>query len=213
MKTTIQALILTPPPDLLVDLMARYSAAERYAYAHRLRGEATLDLEKVAAAKFGLNSRYAKDAVFAANALIAAQTELVKLREKEWAGKFKQAKVKLAKAKTAQSKAGLTAKVAKRERRWLYWYRHRQAGTHPPVIFGGRKLFYKRCAGKISAAEWKESRSGRLVSRGDKTKGGNLNLRLIPGGPGGALLEVALPNGNRAAPRVQLAVYLPRKVS
>ncbi|MHB9146490.1 MAG: IS200/IS605 family accessory protein TnpB-related protein, partial [Symbiobacteriia bacterium] len=82
MKTTIQALILTPPPDLLVDLMARYGAAERYAYAHRIRGEVTLDLEKVAAAKFGLNSRYAKDAVFEANALIAAQTELVKLREK-----------------------------------------------------------------------------------------------------------------------------------
>jgi hypothetical protein len=45
-------------------------------------------------------------------------------------------------------------------------------------VFGGKKLFHERCKGNITREEWQETRSNRFLSRGDKTKGGNLNTRL-----------------------------------
>jgi transposase, putative, N-terminal domain len=53
------------------------------------------------------------------------------------------------------------------------------------LIFGSRKLFEQlsrnHLTGKIKEklkVKWKESRQGNLYSRGDKSKQGNLNLRL-----------------------------------
>jgi len=47
------------------------------------------------------------------------------------------------------------------------------------VIFGGRKWFYERQRGKITRREWKRRRNRHLVSRGDRSKNGNLNVRLV----------------------------------
>jgi len=54
------------------------------------------------------------------------------------------------------------------------------------VIFGGRELFEKLCKKHLSEKErkrlkekWKERRQYNLFSRGDKTKKGNLNLRIV----------------------------------
>jgi len=53
------------------------------------------------------------------------------------------------------------------------------------VVFGGRDLFEKLCKKHLSETErnrlkekWKEKRQCNLFSRGDKTKKGNLNLRI-----------------------------------
>ncbi len=81
----------------------------------------------------------------------------------------------------------------------------RERGEDPrKVVFGGRKLFEqlkrKHLSGKPLKRlkrEWRERRQGLLYSRGDKTKGGNLNLRLET--QGGALwLRVNLGNGRHA---------------
>ncbi len=57
------------------------------------------------------------------------------------------------------------------------------------VIFGGRDLFEKLSKKHLSEREraklkreWRERRQGNLYSRGDKTKNGNLNLRIIKEG-------------------------------
>ncbi|BDB11199.1 IS200/IS605 family accessory protein TnpB-related protein [Thermus thermophilus] len=63
----------------------------------------------------------------------------------------------------------------------------RERGEDPrKVVFGGRKLFQqlkrKHLSGKPLKElkrEWRERRQGLLYSRGDKTKGGNLNLKLF----------------------------------
>ncbi len=54
------------------------------------------------------------------------------------------------------------------------------------VIFGGRDLFEKLSKKHFSEKEraklkreWKEKRQGNLLSRGDKSKNGNLNLRIV----------------------------------
>ena len=62
----------------------------------------------------------------------------------------------------------------------------KERGQNPKkVIFGSRKLFEQLNRNHLNGnrkeklkAKWKESRQGNLYSRGDKTKQGNLNLRL-----------------------------------
>ncbi len=81
----------------------------------------------------------------------------------------------------------------------------RERGEDPrKVVFGGRKLFEqlkrKHLSGKPLKSlkrEWKEKRQGLLYSRGDRTKGGNPNLRLETGG-GALWLRVNLGNGRHA---------------
>ncbi|BCZ91262.1 transposase [Thermus thermophilus] len=81
----------------------------------------------------------------------------------------------------------------------------RERGEDPrKVVFGGRKLFEtlkrKHLSGKPLKRlkrEWGEKRQGLLYSRGDKTKGGNLNLRL-EAEDGALWLRVNLGNGRYA---------------
>lgn len=213
MKTTVRAILLVPLPPAVSELMARYCAALRCAYRRLLQGQRALEIEKSVAAQYALNSRYAKDAVYEAAVLIRSQNTLVGLRVRQWQRKLQGAERKLARARSPAKQAGLAAKVGKRRRRLAFWQRHLEAGTHPPVVFGGRQAFRDRCAGKISRAEWRDRRSQRLLARGDKSKGGNLQLRLTPGGPGGAVLQIAVPGAGRIADRVQVPIYLPQKVS
>lgn len=65
---------------------------------------------------------------------------------------------------------------------WNVWphtllQKHLDEGSIPTVIFGGKRQFIERCKGNITREEWREVRSNRYLSRGDKTKGGNLNTR------------------------------------
>ncbi len=57
------------------------------------------------------------------------------------------------------------------------------------IVFGGRDLFEKLSKKHLSEKEraklkrdWKEKRQGNLYSRGDKSKNGNLNLRIVKEG-------------------------------
>jgi IS605 OrfB family transposase len=70
-------------------------------------------------------------------------------------------------------------RLEKLQKRELYLRECQEKGIIPKVIFGGRKNFFKRMEGKISNKEWKELRSNHIYSRGDKTKSGNLNIRLV----------------------------------
>lgn len=47
------------------------------------------------------------------------------------------------------------------------------------VVFGGRNNLRRRERGEISNEEWKRLRNNQLYSRGDRSKGGNLNLRFV----------------------------------
>ena len=48
------------------------------------------------------------------------------------------------------------------------------------VIWGGRKNFEKRAKGQITQEEWKRLRQRQFWSRGDRSKNGNLNTRILP---------------------------------
>lgn len=55
---------------------------------------------------------------------------------------------------------------------------HKENGTAPTVIFGGRKLWRNVCKGKATRDEWRAARKNRLYARGDSTKGGNPNMKI-----------------------------------
>jgi len=47
------------------------------------------------------------------------------------------------------------------------------------VVFGGKKLLQKMKVGLITKQDWKNVRDGHIYARGDKTKTGNPNLRIV----------------------------------
>jgi len=128
--------------------------------------------------KFNLNSRQANDAVYDAQSTIKSQHELVKLHYENTKTKAQFTEKRIAKAKSPAKIANLQKKLDKEQRQLAKWQHYLKTNTFPPVVFGGKKLFQKRCQGKITREEWREARSNRYLSRGDKTKGGNLNTRL-----------------------------------
>nr|MDO8080802.1 hypothetical protein [Candidatus Freyarchaeota archaeon] len=74
-----------------------------------------------------------------------------------------------------QEQTGLNSRYAKDA--------HHSIESLPPhVTFGGLKLQRLREQGKISAEEYKKRRNSLIISRGDKTKKGNLNTRITKEG-------------------------------
>jgi len=58
------------------------------------------------------------------------------------------------------------------------------------VLFGGKQAWKDMREGKLSKEEWQERRNGQLYSRGDRTKSGNPNIRIV-----GSRLLVNDPSG------------------
>ena len=75
------------------------------------------------------------------------------------------------------------------------------------VIFGGKKSWVKMLAGLITKQEWHEIRDSELYSRGDMTKHGNPNIRVIRT-PEGYKLRVGLPGARQF---LMFTLYIPEK--
>lgn len=158
--------------------MKRYCAAVRWSFKRLLEGKGTQETRLAAQSKFSLNSRQANDAVHDAQATITSQKELVKLNHANAAKKVDFSRKRLDKAKSPKKTANLQRRLEKEQRKLSRWKKQLDEGTIPTVVFGGKKLFLERCKGKITREQWRDARSNRYLSRGDRTKGGNLNARL-----------------------------------
>ena len=110
---------------------------------------------------------------------------------------------------------GLHARLTKLKEKEAVLLKHQKEGTIPPVIFGGKKNFYERLKGKITNQEWKELRSNTLYSRGDKSKKGNLNTRIVFDDQDQQFyLEVANPllaEKGKNSPRLRFKLRIPDK--
>lgn len=181
MKTTVRGVILqlNETQKLFFDnLMVRYCAAVRWSFKRLLDGWKVQDIRISVQAKFSLNSRQANDAVYDAQVTIKSQYELVKLHYENAKAKVELRAKRIAKTKLPAKIAKLQKRLEKEQRKLTKWQHYVECNTFPPVVFGGKKLFLERCKGNITREEWQEARSYRYLSRGDKTKGGNLNTRL-----------------------------------
>ncbi|HWO95437.1 MAG TPA: hypothetical protein VNM45_03655 [Bacillus sp. (in: firmicutes)] len=110
--------------------------------------------------------------------------------------------------------AGLEARLIKLRKKEEELLQHQKNGTIPKVIFGGRKHFMDRLKGKLSKEEWKSLRSNTLYSRGERSKKGNLNMRIVWNEKGHFFqLEVANPlhSTKSVAGRITFKLHVPEK--
>ena len=151
-------------------------------------------LEKDLSARTNYPIRVVKDAVADAVQLAKSQHELMKEYLKLWTERHENTVNKynrLLLIPTVNPHSikmiGLRNKMQKQQKNIQFYQEHIQNNTFPPVIFGGKENYYKRQKGLLSKEDWNELRNGRVSSRGDATKGGNPNLRVVETEDGFAL--------------------------
>ena len=219
MKTTIKA-VLTDVTDevdeMLAQMMRTFCNAVRFSFKRLLESAKPTELEKIVASMYSLNIRQAKDAVEEARQTIASQKELLILNYKNYTKKVNVIEKLLEKDNLSERKRkALNKKLEKRNRKQAYYKGFIDTGTIPPVVFGTKKMFIKRCKGEITKEEWQAARNSRIYSRGDKTKNGNPNLRIVSDNNGQTYLEISTltrTETNRAV-KIRTPVYLPQKLS
>jgi len=182
--------------DPLVTEMRLFCSCMRWAFNRLLEGTSRDEIKKLGQELFGLNSRYADDARLKAQAVLDSQRELLELEIEETEKKLARARKKLGLAMKKLAKAeekgappeaiaklrlvvkGRNSRVASLEKKLAELEAHREDGTIPKVVFGGKKLWKKVCKGRAAREEWQAARKNRLYSRGDETKGGNPNIKV-----------------------------------
>ncbi len=202
--------------QIIDNLMLVFCTAIRYSFKRLLESVKVSDLEKAVAKKYNLNIRQAKDAVESARQTILSQKELAKMIYENYCNKIKAIeKILNGKKKISDKKRNaLISKLDKRQRKANYFKNFIDTNTIPSVTFGTKEMFIKKCKGLISKEEWKSCRNNRIYSRGDKTKSGNPNLRVIIKN-GMSYLEISTlekTSTNRAI-KIQVPIYLPQKLS
>lgn len=218
MKITVRGILINVSKESEFEinrLMIVFSSAKRYGFNRLLEGNMKKgEIEKEIARKYGLNIRQSKDALELARQTIESQKKLLKENYDNYSNKVKQVENELKKAKSEKKINALTSKLNKRKKKQQFYKNHMDNNTIPKVIFGGRKNFIKRCKGQITNKEWKELRDNNYYSRGDKTKKGNPNLRIIIKN-NMTFLEISTldRNKNNRAIKIQVPLYLPQKLS
>ncbi|WAG63982.1 transposase [Clostridium estertheticum] len=187
MKATLRCLLYNPSNedfDLISDMMNHFCKAKHFAYKRLEENRFTEgfkihELSKIVSENYGLNSRQSKDAVEQARQTMISQVQLLNLRITECEGKVEKLLKKIDKGVKLEQRHGLMTKLDKRLRKLCTYLAHKTNNTLPSVIFGGKENFYKRCKGTISKEDYQSRRNNQFVSRGDKTKKGNPNLRIV----------------------------------
>lgn len=176
--------------------MRLFCSCRRWAFNRLLESVPRDEIKKTGQELFGLNSRYVDDARLKAQSLLDSPKALLELEIEETENKLRRARKKLGLTMKKLTKAeekenmpintdklrltvkGQNNRVASLEKKLLELKTHRQNGTIPKVVFGGKKLWKKTCQGRVSREEWRAARKNRLYSRGDETKSGNPNIKV-----------------------------------
>ncbi|WP_143415618.1 IS200/IS605 family accessory protein TnpB-related protein [Geobacillus sp. E263] len=209
----------------LDELMRVFCSAKRYAFNRLLEGRNAKDIIKRLPRQFRLNKRFAEDAVLLVQSLISSQRELLPMRLEDVQAKIEKTEKKIddyqhgrktpKKVDLPTCLGGLHQRLEKLKAKEAELTHHLEQGTIPRVIFGGKQNFYKRLKGKITNEEWKDVRSNQLYARGDKSKKGNLNIRLTYDDKTyQCYVEIANPLGQQEgkhAPRLRFPVLVPEK--
>jgi IS605 OrfB family transposase len=189
LKTSIPAClcdVTKEHEEIIKREMNNYSSMNRFAYKRLQEGMDKGIIEKLCASKTGMNIRFAKDAVEDARQLVQSCKELTKLHLDLWLSRFEKTKSKydtlinIPEINLHSKKIlGLQNAIKKQEAKVAHYKKHIDDQTFDEVIFGGSGNFEKRTKGLITKEQWWEHRNGRISSRGDATKNGNPNLRLV----------------------------------
>jgi len=168
--------------QIIDNMMLVFCTAIRFSFKRLLENNIKInELEKIVSKKYNLNIRQSKDAVESARQTILSQKELIKMNYEDYSNKCKVIeKILKGKKKISEKKKNaLLKKLDKRQRKANYFKNFIDTNTIPSVTFGTKEMFIRRCKGLISKEEWNNCRNNRFYSRGDKSKNGNPNLRII----------------------------------
>ena len=220
MKTTVKAMLINldiEQEQILVNLQTLFSSAVRYSYKQLLKGQVKKDIQKTIQCQYKLNSRYASDVIEQARQIKKAQSEILNQQIQNWTKKVETVKKQISKNKKEDKLDGLKVKLKKREKKLKYWQKFIEINTLPKIIFGGKNNFIQRAKGKISSQEFKATRDNRILSRGDITKKGNPNTRIIVEGEKTYLIintDQYVTHGKlKRYIQVKVELYLPHKPS
>src|SRR5690606_16109003 len=125
------------------------------------------DVRKAAKLKYPtLNTRQISDAVLQGQTQLKVfQVQLAELAEKkeEIEAKLQKKRLREKTRRKLQSKLQCITKKL----------------DNPKLVFGGRKAWEDLKAGIITKEEWTKKRDNQIYARGDATKDGNLNIRIV----------------------------------
>ncbi len=207
----------------LITLIRTFESAKRYSFNRLIEGENEKELIKKLQPKYLLNKRFCEDAILQAQSILFSQKELLPVYLENNQKKLEKTLQKIDDYERGKKRPkqvaletcliGLRKRKQKLEQRIETYAKHIKNKTLPPIIFGGRKNFYERMKNKISNQEWKDLRTRQLYSRGDKSKKGNLNMRITVDDCGQGWLEIANPlgrtNGKTKSPRIKVPIMIP----
>ena len=213
LATTIQTTLhnLTPEAEAALSQTARiFQSARRTAFQQLADGREPSNIDHALRATFGLDARYARDAVLEAQVAREAMKELMPQYLADTEAKIHKVEKRLQRCKqgpstsassvepSAQKITGLESRLTKLRAKRDKWQAHLDAGTLPPIIFGSANVFHARRLGEISRAEWQSRRRAQFWSRGAVSDDGNQHARIAPNGDSFAICLAtlpALPNG------------------
>ena len=124
------------------------------------------DVRKAAKLKYPtLNTRQVSDAVLQGQ----TQLKVFQVQLEELAERKEKIEAKLKKKLWKKTRQKLEIKLQRIAKK-LY---------NPKLVFGGRKAWEDLKAGVITKEEWTNKRDNQIYARGDATKDGNLNIRIV----------------------------------
>lgn len=207
LETTLQGTLhgLAPEAERTFFRTSRFfQAALRTAHGRLNEGMKRDDIAPRLCDRFGMDVRFARDAILEAGANQTALRELipdylvntkakiakVETRLKDyWTGKRKPKRATL-----EETLIGLEHRLAKLQAKRDKWQAHLDAGTVPPVIFGSAEAFHARRKEQLSRAQWQRRRRAQFWSRGENSQDrGNQHARITPKGDSFIISIATLP--------------------
>jgi IS605 OrfB family transposase len=161
-----------------------FQVARRTAYQLLKDGMTADGADRTLRERFGMDARFARDAVLEAQAIGKALRELMPDYLADTTAKLLKVERRLQRSRQkgapADKIAYLEHRVAKLAAKRDEWQGHLEAGTLPPVIFGSAEAFHARRRGEITHAEWQAGRRDQFWSRGAESDDGNQHGRISP---------------------------------
>lgn len=197
----------------LINFMRVFQAAKRTAYQAIRRGLKREEIISSLQSKFIRNARWCQWAYAEAEDTIHSQKELIDMYIHDLEAKIEKAEEKLGRTKNPIHRKGILNRIEKLRNRISYWQSHKEKGTVPPAVFGGKKNLIALTKGRLSKKDWKELRSNSFTSigqanqKGLKEQQGNANTEIFFNGEN-FFLNIYLPPEDE---NIKLGRGIPRR--
>ncbi|MBZ5751253.1 hypothetical protein, partial [Metabacillus rhizolycopersici] len=202
---------------VLDEIMRKFQSSKRYLRERIFEGKNRKEAVDMAKPLFINNSRYMRDAFLEAEASISSHKELLPTYIQQNQSKIatlNEQMTKLAHSKKRNKDEKIKykqARLKKLTKQNNYYQYHLDNGTVPKMVDGSKQLFKELVHKKITKEEWRDARSNAVYSRGEKSKGGNKNIKLSYLGENLFEMRVLNPFSDKRGDRLSFVVCFPDK--